>query len=261
MKTWDVATWNVNSLLARLDRVKAWIAEHQPAVLCLQETKCTDAKFPLAEFEALGYHAVFSGQANGLNGVALLARDEPEDVLLELPGPGGDDHRRFVGARVNGVFVIGVYVPNGKSLGSDDYFYKLDWLSRLQSYLVEQRRPDESLVLMGDFNIAPDERDVPAAWEGGGLHCSKHERSALSYLAKWGLADAQRLLSEEAGLYTWFDYRSTFKEFTAEVGLRIDLVYLTAPMQERLVAVEIDLKERAGEQPSDHAPVLTRFKA
>ncbi len=259
MNTWDVATWNVNSLLARLERVKAWISDHQPAVLCLQETKCTDAKFPVAEFEALGYYAVFAGQLNGLNGVALLAREKPQDVLLELPGPGDDDQRRLVAARVGDVFVIGVYVPNGKSLGSDDYFYKLDWLSRLQAYLVEHRKADENLVLVGDFNIAPDGRDVPSTWEGG-LHCSKHERSALSYLTNWGLKEALRILHDEPGLYTWFDYRSTFKVFSADVGLRIDLVYVTPPMAERLVAIDIDLVERAGEQPSDHAPVVTRFK-
>jgi exodeoxyribonuclease-3 len=261
-ETLDIVTWNVNSLRARLDGVCAWVKKHQPDVLCLQETKCADPQFPKRELEELGYHVAFAGQPNGLNGVAMLAREPLEHVLLELPGNADDEHRRLVAAKVGGVFVIGVYVPNGKSVGSDDFFYKLDWLSRLQAYLVDQRSPTEPLVLMGDFNIAPDDRDVPEGWEGG-LHCTVHERRSLGYLEGWGLQDAQRIISDDPALYTWFDYRHTFKEFRSDTGMRIDLAYVTKPMAERLVAVEIDLAERASsasEKPSDHAPVTVRFR-
>jgi exodeoxyribonuclease-3 len=257
---WSIVTWNVNSLRARLGRVEAWVRAHQPDVLCLQETKCADTAFPQGELEGLGYHVAYAGQENGLNGVAILSREPLADVLTELPGHQDDPQRRFISARVGGVRVICVYVPNGQSLGSDAFFYKLDWLSRLVAHLRSAHDPAERLVLLGDFNIAPDDRDLhdPSAWEGG-THVSPHERRSLGFIQAWGLIDAQRHLSDAPGLYTFFDYRATYKEFSAEEGMRIDLVLVTAPLVEHLRAVEVDLVERAGEKPSDHAPVVARF--
>lgn len=256
----DVVTWNVNSLRTRLPRVKAWLERRQPSVVCLQETKCPDAQFPREELEGLGYQLSFTGEQGGLNGVAILSRGAQEDVVDVLPGREDDAQRRFLSARVDGVRVINVYVPNGQQLGSDAFFFKLDWLGRLQRHLVERHDPQEPLILLGDFNIAPDDRDVwaPESFQDQ-LHCSAHERRALGYLGTWGLHDALRVLHEEAGLFSWFDYRHTFKEFKQDQGLRIDLIYVTEPLVSRLQAVEIDLEERAGEQPSDHAPVTARF--
>lgn len=251
-----ITSWNVNSLRSRLERVQAWLERHQPDVLCLQETKCSDPDFPSAALAEVGYQAVFTGQENGLNGVAILSREEPEDVLAVLPGRDEDTHKRFLSARVGGVRVIDVYVPNGQALGSDAFFYKLDWLGRLQAHLVGQHSPQEPLVLLGDFNITPDDRDVwdPEGWKGS-IHCSPHERRALTYLEGWGLRDAQRLLSEEGGIFTWFDYRDTVKELDTSRGLRIDLIYVSEPLQPRVQSVDVDYEERAGEKPSDHAPV------
>lgn len=259
--SWSIVTWNVNSLRMRLERVRAWLAKHDPDVVCLQETKCKDADFPRAELEACGYQVVFSGQENGLNGVAILAKSAPSEVLDTLPGREDDDHRRFLSAQVDGVRVIDVYVPNGQSLGSDAFFYKLDWLGRLQAHLRGQHDPSEPLVLLGDFNITPDDRDVwdPQTWKDS-IHCSPHERRALTYLQGWGLSDALRLQTEEGGLFSWFDYRTTTKSLNKDEGLRIDLIYVTKPLAERLEEVRIDWEERAGEKPSDHAPVIATFR-
>jgi len=258
----QIVTWNVNSLRIRLPRVRAWLERHQPDVLCLQETKCPNDQFPEAELEGLGYSVAFAGQTNGLNGVATLAKGELTDARLELPGHEEEPQRRFVSVKAGGLRVINVYVPNGQALGSDAFFFKLDWLSRLQMHLVGDHDPQEPLVLLGDFNIAPEDRDVgdPEAWRDR-LHTSAHERQALTYLQRWGLKDALRVLRpEDEGLFSWFDYRDTFKAFREDRGLRIDLVYVTEPLVSRLAAVEIDLEERKGEQPSDHAPVVARFK-
>jgi len=252
-----IATWNVNSLRARLERVTAWLERQRPDVLCLQETKCPDEQFPSAAFEALGYEVAFAGEPGGLNGVATLSRCPLGPVRSELPGRADDAQRRFLAARCGELEVINVYVPNGQALGSDAFFYKLDWLSRLQAYLVGEREPTCPLVLLGDFNIAPDGRDVGVGEDSeGALHCSPHERRALGYLEAWGLRDALRVRTDQAGIYSWFDYRETTRRFDPGRGLRIDLIYVTAPLVPRVADVAVDLEERAGERPSDHAPVL-----
>lgn len=251
-----ITSWNVNSLRSRLERVTSWLDRHQPDVLCLQETKCSDADFPSAALAEVGYQAVFTGQENGLNGVAILSRDPATEVVKVLPGRDEDTHKRFLSAQVCGLRVIDVYVPNGQALGSDAFFYKLDWLGRLQALLVKEHPQSEPLVLLGDFNITPDDRDLwdPEGWQGK-THTSAHERRALTYLESYGLRDAQRLLTDEAGIYTWFDYRDTVKGLDTTRGIRIDLIYVSEPLQGRVSAVDVDYEERAGERPSDHAPV------
>lgn len=257
----QIVTWNVNSLRVRLERVTAWLERHQPDVLCLQETKCPDDQFPEAELRALGYELAYTGE-KGLNGVAILSKRPLEDVAPVLPGRDDDTQRRFLAATVDGVRVINVYVPNGQALASEAFFYKLDWLGRLQRLLVSQHDPQQPLVLLGDFNIAPDDRDVcdPAAWANR-LHTSAHERAAVERLRGWGLHDALRELHQDAGRFSWFDYRDGSGEEVVEKnqGLRIDLILATAPLKERLREVRIDLEERQGDKPSDHAPVIARF--
>ncbi|MGE0707427.1 MAG: exodeoxyribonuclease III [Planctomycetota bacterium] len=259
--SWSIATWNVNSLRARLPRVLAWLERHGPDVLALQETKCADEDFPRAELEGAGYQVAFAGEPRGLNGVALLTRRPLTDVRAVLPGREDDDQRRFLSGEVDGVRVIDVYVPNGQAIGSDAFFFKLDWLSRLSAHLREEHDPAQPLVLLGDFNITPDDRDVcdPAAWKNH-LHCTAVERKMLGYLGAWGLKDALRELTAEGGLFSWFDYRGTTRRLKRDEGLRIDLIYLTAPLAARLEAVEIDWEEREGERPSDHAPVVARLR-
>ena len=261
-----VATWNVNSLRIRLDRVTAWVAKHQPDVLCLQETKCPDEQFPRREVEALGYHTACNGE-KGLNGVAILTRRPLTDVETTLPGRDDDAQRRFLAGTIDGVRVMNLYVPNGQAIGSDAFFFKLDWLGRLQRLLVQRHRPDQPLLLMGDFNIAPEDRDVhdPVLWRNR-LHCSTHERRAIENLLKWGLVDALRARHPEPGHFSWFDYRGAIGNFGRHLvkkgeGLRIDLILATPPLVERLIDVWVDLEERLGDKPSDHAPVLARFKA
>jgi len=249
-----IATWNVNSIRARQERVFAWLDEHAPEVLCLQETKVVDEAFPFAELEEHGYRAVAHGQKT-YNGVAILSRlpvaDEARGMGDEVP----DDQARLVAATVAGVRVISAYVPNGKEVGHDKYVYKLAWLERLISYLDRTCAPSSPVVLCGDFNVAPDDRDVwdPAAWEGQIL-CSDAERSALQKVVDWGFTDAFRLHHEERGLYSWWDYRQL--AFPKGRGMRIDFAFITKPLVERCTDAVIDREARKGKQPSDHAPVV-----
>jgi len=256
-----IVTWNVNSLRVRLERVVAWLQRHDPDVVCLQETKCPDDQFPRAELEALGYHLAIAGQ-KGLNGVAILSKQPLEDVADALPGRDDDEQKRYLAATVDGVRVINVYVPNGQALGSEAFFYKLDWLGRLQRVLVSQHDPAQPLVLLGDFNIAPEDRDVydTTAWSNR-LHTSTHERAAVERLQAWGLRDALREVESAGGHFSWFDYRDGSGPEVVEKnqGIRIDLILATPPLVERLQGVRIDLEERRGEQPSDHAPVIADF--
>ena len=253
-----LVTWNVNSLRIRLSRVQAWIQQHQPDVLCLQETKCPDAQFPRAELEGLGYHVEISGQ-KGLNGVAILSKAPMTDVLRALPGKDDDRQKRFIAATVDGVRVFNGYIPNGQKVGSEAFFYKLDWLGRLQAHLVQTHDPSQEIAVVGDFNIAPDDRDVhdPVAFKDR-LHCTTHERRAIEYLEGWGLSDALRAKYDDGERYSWFDYRND--GIARNEGLRIDLILLTEPLLARLEDVTIDLDERKGEKPSDHAPVVAELR-
>lgn len=250
-----ITTWNVNSIRAREDRVLNWLEEHQPDVLCLQELKCTEEQFPFDGFDALGYQVVLHGQKS-YNGVAIASLDYPAEVEAGVPWP-EDDQARGIAAVVNGVRVVSLYCPNGRTVGHEMYDYKLWWFDRLREWLTTFSPTDE-LVLTGDFNITFDDRDVhdPAAWQEKIL-CSTPERQRLSALTDWGLTDALRLFQEEGGVYTWWDYRGG--GFPQNHGLRIDHHLISAPLRERAAAVEIDLDERRqegdGDKPSDHAPV------
>jgi exodeoxyribonuclease-3 len=252
-----IITWNVNSIRARVDRALALLARHEPDVLCLQETKVVDADFPREPFEQAGWHVETHGQPT-YNGVALLSRRPPEAVERGLPDDGPDAPRRLLAGTFDGVRVIDVYVPNGKDAASEDFRFKLDWLARLERALAERQSPGDSLVLLGDFNIAPDDRDVydPDAWRGK-VHFHPLEHEALGRLHAWGLHDLLRWHHREGGLYSWWDYRG--RAFRHDLGLRIDLILGTDPMAERCEACWIDREERAGPRPSDHAPVVADF--
>lgn len=249
-----LATWNVNSVRVRLPRLCAWLERRQPDVVCLQETKVADAEFPVDELAKLGYRALLNGQPT-YNGVALLSRVEATDPVRALDDR-DDPQRRLLAATVAGVRVVNVYAPNGGEVGSDKYAYKLDWYRRLAAFLARHLDPGAPVVLCGDLNVAPADRDVwdPEGWRGQTL-CSEPEREAFRALEAWGFRDALRLLHPETpGLYTWWDYREG--AFHRGWGLRIDHVLLTAPLAARCTAVEVDRPERKGPKPSDHAPVL-----
>jgi exodeoxyribonuclease III len=251
-----IATWNVNSLKVRLPQVLDWISAECPDVLGLQETKLTDDKFPRADIEAAGYRVAFAGQKT-YNGVALLSRAPLADIVTDLPGL-EDPQRRVLGATIGGVRVLNLYVPNGESVESAKYAYKLDWLAGLARYATEQLAAHPRLVLIGDFNIAPEERDVhdPEAWAGQVLF-SDRERAAFRALVDAGLCDTFRLFGQAEGSYSWWDYR--MGAFRRNRGLRIDHILASPALCETCRACRIDTGPRAAERPSDHAPVVAEF--
>ena len=247
-----LASWNVNSLKVRLPQLLEWLAAKQPDVVCLQETKLEDANFPQAEIEATGYQVAFSGQKT-YNGVAILSRGDLGDVVCNNPHfP--DPQKRLIAATVQGVRVISAYVPNGQEVGSDKYAYKLDWLAALERWLAEELAQHPQLALAGDFNIAPDDRDVhnPASWAGQIL-CSDAEREAFRRLLALGLKDSFRLFEQPEKSFSWWDYRML--GFQKNLGLRIDHVLLSDALAARCSAAGIDREMRKRERPSDHAPV------
>jgi exodeoxyribonuclease-3 len=248
-----LATWNVNSIRARLDHVLAWIDANEPDVLALQELKTEAEKFPWAEVEALGYRCLVEGQKT-YNGVALLSRDEGRDVARGISDY-ADEQRRVIAATFGDVRVINVYVPNGQSVGSDKYRYKLDWLDALAAHVQRELKAHEHLAIVGDFNIAPDDRDVhdPAAWHEQVL-CSSAERDRLKALLELGLVDAFRLFEQPEKSYSWWDYREL--AFRRNRGLRIDLVLVSQSLAQRCSGCVIDKAPRKLEKPSDHAPVV-----
>jgi exodeoxyribonuclease III len=252
-----IATWNVNSLRVRLPHVLDWLAAEQPDVLALQETKLADDDFPRLEIEAAGYQVVHHGQKT-YNGVAILSRGPLADVSFGIAGF-EDPQRRVLAATYGGVRVVDVYVPNGESVGSDKFAYKLDWLERLRRHLVEELERHPRLVLVGDFNIAPEERDVhdPALWDGRVLF-SGPERAALRELFGIGLADSFRLFEQPERQYSWWDYR--MNAFRRKMGLRIDHILISAPLRSHCVSCRIDIEPRRRERPSDHAPVVAAFE-
>ncbi|MBM3318025.1 MAG: exodeoxyribonuclease III [Candidatus Eisenbacteria bacterium] len=252
-----IATWNVNSVRARLPRVTAWLDAVRPDVLCLQETKATDADFPRAEFETLGYRVESFGQPS-YHGVAIVSREPLTGVFRGLPDAAPDEDRRLIGGDLRGVRIVGVYVPNGTEVGSERFAAKLRWFGRLRAMLEAATKPGEPLVVCGDFNVAPEERDChdPDAWRGRILF-HPDERRALVQLMDWGLVDLFRLHEEGAGHYTWWDYRGG--AFRLGQGLRIDLMLASAALARRCRSVVIDREARKGERPSDHAPVLAEF--
>jgi exodeoxyribonuclease-3 len=247
-----IASWNVNSLNVRLPHVERWCAEAQPDVLALQETKLEDAKFPVAALEAAGYHAAFSGQKT-YNGVAILARQPISDVVHGIDGF-DDPQRRILSASVGDLRIVNLYVVNGQAIGTEKYAYKLDWLAKVAAFLAEEIRRHPRLVVMGDFNIAPDDRDVhdPIAWREQVL-CSTLERDALKQLMDAGLVDSFRLFNDESGHYTWWDYRQG--AFRRNLGLRIDLILVGEALRNSCRAAAIDREPRKWERASDHTPV------
>lgn len=265
-----VATWNVNSLKARIEKVRWWLERTAPDVLLIQETKLADAEAPVAVFAELGYQLAHHGEGRW-NGVAIASRIGIDDVSTNFglplartmaPAPAAAAHddqplaeARMISAVCGGVRVASIYAPNGRSLGSPHYAAKLAWFERLGAWLEGSRSPNEPLVVGGDFNVAPDDRDVwDAAACHGGTHVSAAERSAFARLCSWGLVDAYRSLHEEAGRYTWWDYRAG--DFYKNFGMRIDHLLVTAPVATRVVAAEIDREARKGKPiPSDHAPL------
>jgi len=255
-----IATWNVNSLRARLPRVEEWLAYAAPDVCCLQETKLADDRFPAMAFEALGYTAAHHGQGQW-NGVAILSRVGLHDVTTGfeaegLPVDPYEGDARVLAATCGGIRVVSVYVPNGREVGSEFYARKLAWLARLRDWLAATHRPSDELVVAGDFNVAPTDRDVwdPAAYVGS-THVTEPERAALGDLEAWGLRDAFRLVYPEVpGLFTYWDYRGG--DFHQHRGMRIDLVLVTEPLARRVRWALVDRNARKGRQPSDHAPVV-----
>lgn len=251
-----LATWNVNSLRVRLPHLKDWIAANPVDAIALQETKLPDPDFPREEVEALGFAAVFSGQRT-YNGVAILAKETPSDVVAGIPGF-EDEQRRVLAATIAGVRVIDVYVPNGQAVGSEKYQYKLRWLAALEGYVAAQLARHPRLVVLGDYNIAPEDRDVhdPKAWEGS-VHVSEPERAALRALVDTGLEDCFRRFEQPEKSFSWWDYR--MMAFRRNAGLRIDLILASRPLAEKCAACHIDKAPRRLERPSDHAPVVADF--
>lgn len=253
-----IATWNVNSLKARLSRVQAWIQDVQPDVLCIQETKMTDAAFPALTFTEMGYDSVHFGQGQW-NGVAIISKVGISDVVTNFAIGEPDTDARIITARCGGCLVASVYVPNGRALDNDHYQYKLRWMKQLKDHLGALAKTTDDVVIAGDFNIAPTDIDV---WDPnaliGSTHVSEPERSVLQNLCSWGLTDIFRDQHPETQLYSWWDYRNG--SFHKGHGMRIDLVLTSASVAKRTSWSAMDRNARKGESPSDHAPVLVRIE-
>lgn len=251
-----IASWNVNSLKVRLPQLLDWLAANQPDIVGLQETKLTDDNFPLEAITAAGYHVVYAGQKT-YNGVALLSRLPASDVVTDLPGL-DDPQRRVMAASYGALRVLNVYIPNGQDVGTEKYAYKLDWLEKLIAYVQAQLNEHPQLVLMGDFNIAPEDRDVhdPEAWRDQIL-CSVPERTAFQRLLAAGMHDSFRLFDQEPNSFSWWDYRAA--GFRRNLGLRIDLVLLSEALKPLCRAAYVDKAPRKLERPSDHAPAVAEL--
>jgi exodeoxyribonuclease III len=253
-----IATWNVNSLRVRLPQVLDWLASNQPDILALQETKLIDNAFPHREFQEIGYHSIYSGQKT-YNGVALLSRQEPYDVITDLPTL-EDTQRRILGATLGGICLLKLYVPNGGEVGSEKYVYKLDWLARVKDYLQAALTEYPYVVVLGDFNVAPEDRDVhnPEIWHETIL-CSTPEREALREILDIGFKDCFRLFTQEEASFSWWDYRGG--AFRRNWGLRIDLILISEALVPYCRGCFIDKMPRRLPRPSDHAPVVGIFNA
>jgi exodeoxyribonuclease-3 len=256
-KQMKIATWNVNSINVRLPQTLDWLAANKPDALCLQEIKCAEAKFPFAAFSEVGYHAEIFGQPS-YNGVAIITPVPPHDVQRGFPGDEADAPRRLIAATVGPLRIVNVYIPNGQEVGAEKYYFKLAWIERLRNFLDSQHTPQQPVLLCGDFNVAPEDRDVydPVLWAGK-IHCSQPERDALRTVQEFGFVDAFRLRHSEPGHYSWWDYRSG--GFRRNQGLRIDHIWVTPPLAEACVDSWIDKTPRALERPSDHTPVVAEF--
>ncbi len=252
-----IASWNVNSIRARLGRVTEWLASRQPDVVCLQELKVEEKDFPALELRAAGYQSVQVCQKT-YNGVAILAREGLAEAAYGVDDGVDDPQARLVGATFRGARILSVYVPNGQHIESDKYVYKLEWLKRLRAYLERHCKANEPLLVCGDFNVAPEARDVhdPVEWEKETLF-HVDSRAALERVRAWGLVDTFRLHHQEAGAYSWWDYRQL--GFAKDRGLRIDHIFATESLARRCTAAWIDREARKGQDPSDHAPILAEL--
>jgi exodeoxyribonuclease-3 len=253
-----LATWNVNSLAIRLPQLLAWLGAHEPDVMVLQETKLEDEKFPHAEIRAAGYRCEWFGQKT-YNGVALLSRVPATDVVKNIPGF-DDPQARVITANVLGLRVVGAYFPNGQMPGTDKFAYKMRWLDALSEWIRAECIRHPNLVLMGDYNIAPEDRDVhdPAAWEGQ-IMCTAEERAHFARLREAGLHDAFRLFEQAPKSWSWWDYRQL--AFQKGRGLRIDHILVTEALKAKVTGCSIDRPMRKNERPSDHAPVIAQLHA
>jgi len=251
-----IATWNVNSLRVRMEHLRRWLADNAVDAIALQELKIADEHFPRAEIEAMGLHALCYGQKT-YNGVAILSRTRALDCAFGIPED-ADPQRRVVAAGVGPIRLVNVYVPNGQAVGSEKYTYKLAWLERLRAYLAALLASNPYLLVVGDFNIAPEDRDVhdPAEWEGS-VHVSAPEREALGRITALGLSDLFRRFDQPEKGWSWWDYR--MNAFRRDRGLRIDLMLASPALAERCTACTIDRAPRTWERPSDHAPVIAAF--
>ena len=251
-----IATWNVNSLRVRLPHVLQWLESEQPDVLALQETKMTDENFPVEEVRNAGYHAIFSGQKT-YNGVATLSKAEAANIITDFPDF-DDPQRRILCTTINNVTILNLYIPNGSEIDSDKYRYKLEWLSHLQKFTEMLVNKYENVVLLGDFNIAPEDRDVhdPIAWEGKVL-VSPSERDAFQSLLNNSLLDCFRIFEQEDNSFSWWDYRAA--GFQRNLGMRIDHILATDTLADLCTACRIDKYPRTLERPSDHTPVVAEF--
>jgi exodeoxyribonuclease-3 len=251
-----LATWNVNSLKVRLPHVLDWLAANPVEVLCLQETKQQDSDFPQAELQAAGYHSVYSGQKT-YNGVAILSRAPAGEVQYGIPDFDGEQ-KRVIAATCGDIRVVDVYIPNGQSIDSDKYRYKLDWLDKLRDWLKQELARHPKLVLLGDYNIAPEDRDVhdPVAWQGNVL-VSEPEREKFRNLVELGLHDSFRLFEQPEKSFSWWDYR--MMGFRRNHGLRIDHILISDPLVAQCRSCVIDKAPRKLERPSDHTPVIVEL--
>jgi len=252
-----IATWNVNSIIARQTHVVRWLDLARPDVLCMQETKCIDERFPAQLFEDIGYHAESYGQA-AYNGVAILSREKCDDVQRGMPDDDPDAQSRVIAATIQGIRIVNTYFPNGQAVGAEKYYFKLDWMKRLRRYFDSHFSASERVLLCGDFNVAPEDRDVhdPEVWRGRILF-SEPEHDALANIKQWGFTDAFRVHNEADKQFSWWDYRAG--AFRRNLGLRIDHIWVSEPLSKHSTSVEIDKEPRRWEKPSDHAPVVGDF--
>jgi exodeoxyribonuclease III len=250
-----IASWNINSLRKRQDRLFAWLDATKPDIVCLQETKCTDEQFPVLTLQSVGYHSAYHGEKS-YNGVAILSKQKPRDVQASLCDEIVDPQARAIAATIDHARIFSIYAPNGQAVGTPAYDYKLNWYRRLRDCLSKEKT--SGLIVCGDFNVAPEDVDVhdPDLWRGA-IMCSEDERTAFRHLCDVGLSDTLRLHHKESGLFSWWDYRML--SFPKNRGLRIDAILVSEALAKKCTAAGIDREMRKGKEPSDHAPVWAEF--
>ena len=253
-----IATWNVNSINARMPHLLGWLADADPDIVCVQETKCIDEGFPYQELHDAGYFSAFYGQKS-YNGVAILSKFDLDDVQKNFPDDDDESPKRLIAATVKGIRIVNTYIPNGTELWTDKFTFKLDWIQRLRKYFDATCNKDADVLLCGDFNVAPGPPDVwnVGAWEGR-LHFSKPERAAIHYVKQWGLIDLFRKMNGDVKEFSWWDYRAG--AWQKNHGLRIDHIWTSPSLAEKCTRCWIDRSPRELEKPSDHAPVIAEFK-